>query len=651
MGNVVASVSRPNVFSFVIAIWLLSLLFIPQASPQQAKYGADEVRAVLIAQIIRHLTWPDDRVENEYVVTVWQDNALAQSFAPLNQVRVKNTPIRITEANDLELLLGETTYPHIIFISESQSADLAELGVMLRGTGTVIVTENSDSLHNTMINLVTDKNDNDTASIRFEINRPNIVFEKIKISPELVLFGGSEIDIADLYYQTELAIQELRSQNESTFQQIQAQQQQLSAKEVEFETLQKQSRELSNELADKQRQLSNNQRRLEENETKLNELLTQVEAVDQRFRSAQESAENKTRELRQAEESLESYAEDVESQRAILADLQTEISTTRETLRNQQQKLAIAESEVANQSQVIKQQRDIIYTILFIVVAAILVSVVITKLLLNNKKINADLQNALKDLTETQEQLVESEKLASLGQLVAGVAHEVNTPIGIALTASSTLGADVKLFQERILAGELRKSDVTEFTQKLSDLDELIQGNLFRCHELVENFKQVSADQVVSQNRQVEIKDYCANIMGTLSVLFKHNKVHWRVNGDNPKINLDPGILSQVLTNLATNAVCHAFEGVDKRLVTVDIYNAEDHVSIIFTDNGNGMTEDVRTKLFDPFFTTKRGEGGTGLGMNIVHNLVASKLNGSIIAMSEEGNGTKIEIQIPHPKA
>ena len=237
--------------------------------------------------------------------------------------------------------------------------------------------------------------------------------------------------------------------------------------------------------------------------------------------------------------------------------------------------------------------------------------------------------------------------MASLGQLVAGVAHEINTPIGIALTASSTMGADAQNFRQSLEQGQLKKSDALKFSEKLIELDRLVQGNLSRCSHLVQDFKQISADQIVAEARVIFLRDYCEDIMNTLSIFLKEHNVEWNLQGDNPEHNVDPGVLSQILNNLTTNAVNHAFEGVQTRQIDIDIALTEQGTELKFKDNGIGMNEEVKSKLFDHFFTTKRGRGGTGLGMNIVKNLVMMKLNGQISVASEIGKGTTFTILLP----
>lgn len=606
-------------------------------------YSAEEVKAALLVQVARHLNWPEHNQNDNFSIAVWNDRRTFQSLRALDGVTVHEQQIIV----QLVTKFDDLNSANLVYIPSSQLDAQTEVAFTLRGKGALIVTENSDSLYNTMINLVVEEEESQLSSPRFDVNRPNIVFEGIEIAPELLLFGGSEVDIAELYYQTELAKQALREQNAQAFEQLRTQQQKLADKESEFTLLAQRADALTSELTAKQQILS-------DNESRLNSLLERLAAADEGNAQALRELERKAQELSVAERSLNQYSADIESQKTLLFDLQQEVRNTRrelseqqEELQRRQDQLTRAESEVETQSKVIDQQRSLINVILLIFTIVVVSAVIIVNLFLKNRRINLALKNTLSDLTETQAQLIESEKLASLGQLVTGVAHEVNTPLGIALTAVSTIGSDVKTFKDKMLEGTLKKSDVTLFTDRLQELDTLVQGNLERCHALVQDFKKVSADQVFSESRIVFVKEYCENVMNTLSVLLSKNNVEWSVEGDNPELNLDPGILSQVLSNLTTNAVNHAFEDIDYRKVSVKIEDGKGSIAIIFSDNGMGMKDDVLARIYDPFFTTKRGDGGTGLGMNIVHNLVTAKLFGNISAHSEIGRGTTITIELP----
>lgn len=632
---------------FFIASCLL--LFTQEVFPQE--YTVEEVKTALLVHVIKNVNWPNEQKKQRLRVAIYNDKDVAKSLQYLNALRIRTLAIESTQTQDIDALQSAD----LIYIPQSQLDSLSTIAVAMRGKEKLIVTENSTSLHNVMINVLLDETAEKNASLSFQINRPNIIFEGIDIQPELVLFGGTEIDVAELYYQTEQAIKQLRDVNKLTFEQLEQQQKQLNAKEIEFSTLQKSYLLKEQEFARLEQQSANlakllqeRQESLSENQERLLILRQQITKVDKQYSNANALAQQKEQDLQETGQELTLFKNSVQEQQLLLSRLETEITESQTMLKSQRQQLLQAESEARSQTDLINRQQGIIFIVLLVVAIAFVVSFTIVKLFLKNKKIRHQLESTLKNLTEAQEQLVESEKMASLGQLVAGVAHEINTPIGIALTAVSTLGAESKVFKSQLNAGKLKLSEAKRFADNLIQLDALVEGNLQRCHKLVENFKQVSADQVVEQSRLINLKQYCENIMSTFSVFLKENKVTWKVIGQDPLQNVDPGLLSQVIGNLITNSVNHAFDGIENPCVRIQIESSEEQSILVFSDNGKGMTAEVKQKLFDPFFTTKRAKGGTGLGMNIVYNLVTYKMHGQISIDSAINKGSVFTIRLPH---
>jgi PAS domain S-box-containing protein len=256
---------------------------------------------------------------------------------------------------------------------------------------------------------------------------------------------------------------------------------------------------------------------------------------------------------------------------------------------------------------------------------------------------------ALRNLRETQNSLIEAEKLAALGRLVAGVAHEVNNPVGISLTVASSLERKSANFAAEVARGDLRRSALNDFLETTRDASSQLVANLNRAAELIQSFKQVAADRNYSDQRSFDLGDLTEQVVMSLRPgLRKH---HLALNVDcqpNLTMNSYPGPYGQVLTNLFLNAVAHAFP--DGRPGAVDIQVREagkDNVEILFADNGCGMSLDVRHRAFDPFFTTRRDQGGTGLGLHIVYSIVTNRLGGRLDLDSEPGGGTRIRIVLP----
>jgi PAS domain S-box-containing protein len=258
-------------------------------------------------------------------------------------------------------------------------------------------------------------------------------------------------------------------------------------------------------------------------------------------------------------------------------------------------------------------------------------------------------ETALRNLRETQASLIEAEKLAALGRLVAGVAHEVNNPVGISLTVASALERKTAIFADEVTRGDLRRSSLNEFLNTSRNASSQLVANLNRAAELIASFKQVAADRNYSDQRTFDLADLTEQVVLSLRPGLRKQNLALSVDCQpNLIMNSYPGPYGQVLTNLFLNAVAHAFP--EGRSGTIDIRAREsgkDNVEIIFADNGCGMSLDVRRRAFDPFFTTRRDQGGTGLGLHIVYSIVTNRLGGRLDLDSEPGGGTRIQIILP----
>lgn len=258
------------------------------------------------------------------------------------------------------------------------------------------------------------------------------------------------------------------------------------------------------------------------------------------------------------------------------------------------------------------------------------------------------LQTAIEDLKHAQEELVRSEKLASLGALVAGMAHELNTPIGNAVIVASTLADQRKRFEAEAAEG-LRKSTLTRFMGELHEGIEVMERNLRRAAELISGFKQVAVDQSSHQRRDFELAELVRELQLTLSPTLKRNgvRLHAEVS---PGLRFDshPGPLTQVLMNVINNAVAHAFEAQADALIRLQAMAMPDgRVQITLSDNGRGIAPEHLPRVFDPFFTTRLGKGGSGLGLHIVYSLVTELLGGTVHIDSTLGQGTTLTLNLP----
>lgn len=261
---------------------------------------------------------------------------------------------------------------------------------------------------------------------------------------------------------------------------------------------------------------------------------------------------------------------------------------------------------------------------------------------------NKELNISLETLKQTRDQLVQSEKMAALGGLVAGVAHEINTPVGVGVTAASFLDVKTREFTSLYESGNLKRSELEEYLQVVKEVSNSILINMERAAELISGFKQVAVDQSSESKRRFNLSDYINETLLSLRPRYKKTGHTIHVDCD-PDIELDsfPGAISQILNNLIMNSLIHGFKDMEKGNVDLEIFAKEGTITFIYRDNGCGMDKDQKEKAFDPFFTTMRGKGGTGLGMSIVFNLVTQTLQGSIVLDSRPGQGVCLTMKFP----
>ena len=261
---------------------------------------------------------------------------------------------------------------------------------------------------------------------------------------------------------------------------------------------------------------------------------------------------------------------------------------------------------------------------------------------------NRALQELLKTLNQTQEQLVQSQKMAALGGLVAGVAHEINTPLGVAITAISYLEQETQDILHQYQENTMRRSDLERYMETTSKSTKMILGNLQNISRQIEVFKQVSTREARGQKRAFQLKNYIEGVLLNLAPTLK--KTPHKVTIDCPEdliLESYPTAFSQILTNFVMNSLIHGFENQFQGEINVVVTTENNGISLKYSDNGRGMTEEECSKSFDPFYTTKRTQGGSGLGLHIVYNLVTQLLKGKITCESTPGKGSTFIIQLP----
>lgn len=263
--------------------------------------------------------------------------------------------------------------------------------------------------------------------------------------------------------------------------------------------------------------------------------------------------------------------------------------------------------------------------------------------------LNESLNQTISELERTRNTLVQNEKMASLGRMVAGFAHEINTPIGVAVTASSALNDTQEAIMHMLASEEADEEELVEHLETIRDASRLLLTNLQRAADMVVSFKRTSVDQAHETQRLFGLPEVIHDIVLSLNNRFKHTRIEIRTDcPEHLNIYGYPGVIGQILTNLLMNSYVYGFnEGKTAGAIDIRAAQTNGRITIEYADNGAGMDEETRKRLFEPFFTSLRGKGGTGLGMYICYNLVTARLNGSIECESQPGEGVLFRIHFP----
>jgi signal transduction histidine kinase len=267
------------------------------------------------------------------------------------------------------------------------------------------------------------------------------------------------------------------------------------------------------------------------------------------------------------------------------------------------------------------------------------------KVLINTNK---ELKISIIQLNKAKECLLESEKMASLGELSAEVSHELNTPVGVSITSASYLLDLLVRLKQDFNQQKLSKRHIESFIEKAHQSTEILNGNLNRASDLITSFKHVAIDQTSDKIRLIVISKCIDEIIQSLQPKLKKTNHSINVYCDKSiEIYTHPGAIAQIMINLIINSIIHGFENINSGEITIDISLHQQTLHLDYKDNGHGLTKEGVKKLFIPFYTTKSNKGSTGLGTHIIHNLVVDTLNGCIEVKSEDKRGLSYHIEFP----
>jgi signal transduction histidine kinase len=600
--------------------------------------SSEQVKAAFIYNFIKHVRWGNEDIDekNQFIIGVYGDGKFAELLIKTLSKRViKNKIIKVIIIKKIKD--GRKT--DLLFSASNRNTEIADIASILRSSNTLLVTDNITDKHSVMINLI---NNTEKSAISFEVNKSNIVFEGLDISSELLLLGGTELDVATLYRETELALQVIRTREVTLHQKLNEQQSLISSTVKKLETL-NENLAFREKIAGKRKQelnvlkkdIDQQQRSIRAKEVQLEKVATQLKAAKSNLENQQRSVYNKEKENIDMAEKILANKDILQTQQEQISDQGIQLNQKNEQLEKRKER--------------IDKQRFYLILMAFFITLLVLISALVVLLFVKNRKTTSTLSHTLENLQNMQKQLIQSEKMASLGTLTAGVAHEINTPLGIAVTSTSSALESTQKIRVHFEENKLTRSAMETYFDGMEKASNLNTNALERVIELLNNFKQVAADQMVGEEREVDLVQYIEEVMSTLSAEMKRFRVSYQYSGESELvITTIPGALAQVLTNLVTNALKHAFEDKIVGNIAIELSKTEDNRAIIiFKDDGQGMTQQVLDNIFEPFFTTKRNSGGTGLGMNIVYNIICQKLQGTIKIESKLEQGSKFHITLP----
>lgn len=268
------------------------------------------------------------------------------------------------------------------------------------------------------------------------------------------------------------------------------------------------------------------------------------------------------------------------------------------------------------------------------------VQIAIEKIALKKEK-----QDTEDRLDETRKLLVESDKMANLGNLVAGATHEISTPLGVGITSISHLMDLSKKLKKDYEDETMTQEDFESYLNSSIDLSKMTYLNLVKASDLIKSFKTIAVDQALDDRKEFDLENYLIEVVFSLNYVLKKVKVSVNIEANEIiKLNSYPGVFSQIFTNLINNSVNHGFENLEKGDINIKLTKKDNEIKIYYHDNGNGIDKEKLPNIFDKFYTTKKGKGGTGLGLNIIKDLVENRLKGTISCESSKNNGTSFEI-------
>ncbi len=592
--------------AYSITLIKIALLILMLAVPHYAQPASSvellKLKVVWVQKFLNYIVWPDEQKVKIITISYWgNDSRFYENLFVLNGKKIRSSHIKVVRQSDI-------TSPasiQVIVVGQENSHLLGKLQSALSGKSTLVISDNAASQQNTMINFVYPE----ANAISFELNRYNIMYEKLSLSAEIIVLGGTEVDIANVLHDMNT---------------------ELVNKKVLLDKRENTLRALSNDIEQRQQQYT-----LLKQE--MNKLLLTLNNSRAELSNNDESLDDKQKQLTDKEKDIKKLSQAIDVNKVTLVQQKTQLEQHKKRLASQDISLVNQEKRLSNKRLQIQLQYIAIILSFSLILFALMVVFRMKKTSNNKKKYlkvlsakNVELAQTNEQLLNTQSQLVRSEKMVALGSLVAGVAHEINTPLGVSVTAVSTCQHLLDTFASSVQQNKVTRKEMHTFLDKLNQATTLITTNLNRANVLIRQFKLVAVDQSSEEQREFLLYDYLNELLSSLYPQYKQYHCDIVINCDDKiTMNSFPGAIAQIITNLVMNSILHGFTIENKALIQLDVKIENKDIIILYQDNGTGIARHMYTHVFTPFYTTKRGRGGSGLGLHICYN-IASKLGGDI---------------------
>lgn len=622
---------------------VLVLLILAFQTGFAQKRTLEDLKSALVIKLCDYVSWPTDTLQNYAIGLLSENTQLINSFityAPSFTIQEK--PVIVTPLKNLQNI----TNFQVLFIDKKSNQNFATINELISGKGILLFTENHSITNEFMFNLLSDEN---KGMVSFEFNRANLIFEGFDIHNDIIELKGSEIDVRDLYRQTKIRLKNEESKVRELSEDI----------ESLANTIKKQAElidDQNGEILKKNNTIVQQSKTINQKELRLAEINDRLLDQEKEMEEKQQLLVNLQNDISFVNITLDSQKTHIKNQISILDTLNNSIVDKQKIIEEKDKVLAKQENEITFRNRTI--------LLLFFMSAATIILLLLvyrTNKANNEAKIRLatqkeELQTTLNKLTQAQDQLIQSEKMASLGVLVAGIAHEINNPVNFISTGITGLKNSIADIVKVLNEYRKKYKNLPESAEIRRLEDEVEIEYLFKANDKMFAHIRSGIDRTVSiikslkifshENDKKEFANIHENIDLALTIL--HNQYKYNVEikkeyGDIPAIECFPGKMNQVFVNLLTNAV-QAIE--DKGVIQIKTWHKDNLIHISIKDNGSGIPADIQKRVFDPFFTTKDVGKGTGMGLSLVYNIIQSH-HGQITLKSEQSKYSEFIIKLP----